>query len=117
MSDIEPATCSSEHLPRVSEGAHGGRSGVGIWGMSAKVRLGSAHRPILDSGGRIGMLGCTRLRPLLNGLLLRSIVVALLVLQFGVNIAYADPVIRTVSTKGVDSGDCIADACRTIIRN
>jgi hypothetical protein len=53
-------------------------------------------------------------RPLLNGLLFRSSVVALLVLQFGVNIAYAGPVIRTVSTKGADSGDCVADACRTI---
>jgi hypothetical protein len=114
MSDMEPATCSSDHLPRVPEGAHGGQSGVGIWGMSAKVRLGSAHTPVLDSGGSIGMLGCTHLRRPLNGLLLRSIVVILLVLQFGVDIAYAGPVIRTVSSGGQDFGDCVAGPCRTI---
>jgi hypothetical protein len=60
------------------------------------------------------MLGCTRLRPPLNGLLLRSIIVILLGLQFGVDIACAAPVIRTVSTRGVDVGDCVADPCRTI---
>ena len=30
------------------------------------------------------------------------------------NASYADPVIRTVSTRGIDAGDCIRDPCRTI---
>jgi len=34
MSDMEPATCSGDHLPRVPEGPHGGHSGVGIGRMS-----------------------------------------------------------------------------------
>lgn len=31
-----------------------------------------------------------------------------------INASYADPVIRTVSTRGIDAGDCIRDPCRTI---
>jgi hypothetical protein len=42
------------------------------------------------------------------------LLVAVILPLLGTDVSYADPVIRTVSTMGSDSGDCIGEPCRTI---